>query len=241
MEEVCASLVTATVPLGNLIPAVVRVIDRRGHVAGDDIDPKRSRFNAYVEVRPGDRQPDGRALPLEQALARRLGELGLDAAASGADACAQAFMVSSKRGVDDDTAAKAFLEDAISWLADRYGRENLLLAAVHMDESEPPHSPVWMLPVSRDEATGREWLCARELFDSGSGEVESLERDFFDEIASKHGYTRPYTVAELESALLPGGASDWLGFLSSSEGLPKLRRDGHSAWVYSSEDLISGR
>jgi len=71
---------------------------------------------------------------------------------------------------------------ALRYLEDRYGKENILYAQVHLDEATP-HLHVGVMPVVKDK------LCAKELFTKQ--EMKDLQEDFFYNISSVYDFDKP--------------------------------------------------
>ena len=181
------------------LEAVGKELDRRAHTYVNDVDLSRSDKNVNFWVR----REDGRALPLEESIERRMGELHTRRAVRKDAVKAMGFIVSTNGALSDDDAWE-FLRDAVAWFDSRYGSENLLAASVHFDEGVP-HAHLWIAPVVRD-ADGYDRLCAKELFApderrknpetgkweiTAQGTMSQLQQDFWREVASRWGYERP--------------------------------------------------
>lgn len=78
-------------------------------------------------------------------------------------------------------AQKRFFDDCTEFFAERYGKENVVSAVVHLDESTP-HLHLNLMPVT----DGR--LCAKELFDPSA--LRELQTDFYEVVGKKHGLKR---------------------------------------------------
>jgi len=70
----------------------------------------------------------------------------------------------------------------LRYLEDRYGKENIIYAQVHLDEANP-HLHVGLVPVVKDK------LCAKELFTKQ--EMKNLQEDFFYNISSVYDFDKP--------------------------------------------------
>lgn len=77
---------------------------------------------------------------------------------------------------------RAFFEDAINFFADRYGRDRLVNATVHMDETTP-HMHIGLVPVTED---GR--LAAKSIFTRT--ELKNLQTDFAKDVGFRYGLER---------------------------------------------------
>lgn len=191
------------------LQAVGKELDRRAHTYANDVDPTRSHLNHYYRVRQGDE----RAMPLEEALERRMGELNTRRAVRKDAVRAMGFVISTNDALDDERAHE-FLRESLHWFGRRYGFENLLAAAEHFDEGTP-HLQLWLAPVIHDDETGYDRLCAKELFapdkrkkvkDEATGKVSwevtaqgtmsQLQQDFWEQVASRYGYERPLDHAK---------------------------------------------
>ena len=76
---------------------------------------------------------------------------------------------------------KQFFDDCTEFFAERYGKENVVSAVVHLDESTP-HLHFNLMPVMG----GR--LCAKGLFDRSA--LRELQTDFYEVIGKKYGLKR---------------------------------------------------
>lgn len=78
-------------------------------------------------------------------------------------------------------AQKQFFDDCTEFFAERYGKENVVSAVVHLDESTP-HLHFNLMPVTDDR------LCAKELFDRSA--LRELQTDFYEVVGKKYGLKR---------------------------------------------------
>lgn len=76
---------------------------------------------------------------------------------------------------------KQFFSDCTEFFAERYGKENVVSAVVHLDE-RTPHLHFNLMPVTG----GR--LCAKELFDRTA--LRELQTDFYGIVGKKYGLKR---------------------------------------------------
>lgn len=94
------------------------------------------------------------------------------------------FILGSDKGFFDGIspeAQKQFFDDCTEFFAERYGKENVASAVVHLDESTP-HLHFNLMPVTG----GR--LCAKELFDRTA--LRELQTDFYEVVGKKYGLKR---------------------------------------------------
>ena len=83
-------------------------------------------------------------------------------------------------GISPET-QKRFFDDCTEFFAECYGKENVVSAVVHLDESTP-HLHFNLMPVTG----GR--LCAKELFDRAA--LRELQTDFYEVVGKKYGLKR---------------------------------------------------
>ena len=83
-------------------------------------------------------------------------------------------------GISPET-QKHFFDDCTEFFSERYGKENVVSAVVHLDESTP-HLHFNLMPVTG----GR--LCAKELFDRAA--LRELQTDFYEIVGKKYGLKR---------------------------------------------------
>ena len=76
---------------------------------------------------------------------------------------------------------KQFFADCTDFFSERYGKENVVSAVVHLDESTP-HLHFNLMPVTG----GR--LCAKILFDRTA--LRDLQTDFYEAVGKKYGLKR---------------------------------------------------
>ena len=76
---------------------------------------------------------------------------------------------------------KQFFADCTEFFSKRYGKENVVSAVVHLDESTP-HLHLNLMPVTN----GR--LCAKELLDRTA--LRNLQTDFYEAVGKKYGLER---------------------------------------------------
>ena len=75
-----------------------------------------------------------------------------------------------------------FFENCTKFFAERYGKENIISAVVHLDETTP-HMHLNLMPVTKD---GR--LCSKQLFDKP--QLQQLQTDFYEAVGKHWGLQR---------------------------------------------------
>lgn len=81
------------------------------------------------------------------------------------------------------TKSEDYLRDALTWLKDKHGAENILSAVIHNDETTP-HLQVMVIPLD-----DRGKLNARALV-GGKAQLSAMQTDFAERVGRKHGLDR---------------------------------------------------
>lgn len=81
------------------------------------------------------------------------------------------------------TRSEDYLRDALTWLENKHGAENILSAVIHNDETTP-HLQVLVIPI--DE---RGKLNARSLV-GGKAQLSAMQTDFAERVGAKYGLER---------------------------------------------------
>lgn len=82
----------------------------------------------------------------------------------------------------DDT-GNGYFSDALKWLQQRHGRENVICAAVHLDETTP-HLVAYVVPLTADHR-----LSCRDFL-GGRAKLKQLQTDFHAACGKKQGLER---------------------------------------------------
>lgn len=77
-----------------------------------------------------------------------------------------------------------YFRDALRWLEERHGKENIITAGIHRDESTP-HLYVHVVPMDRN----RNKLNCR-AFLGGADVLSAMQTDFYEKVAINHGLQR---------------------------------------------------
>lgn len=199
-----APLVAKKLKAGSSAEAIGEELDRRAHVYANEIHPERTPDNEYwvggewVAGRDG-AKPEA----LDEAIERRMGELNTKRKIRSDAVKAEGFVLSSNSQLDERSAVE-FLKEGVEWMAERYGVENLLAAAIHVDE-DTPHAQFWIAPVIHGRDGEYDRLSAKELFTPNKlsrdrktvvkeGTLTKLQRDFYREVSSRYGFSEPFTA-----------------------------------------------
>lgn len=94
------------------------------------------------------------------------------------------FVITSDRAFFDSiniVQEKEFFKDAVEFVKNRYGSDNVISATVHKDE-KTPHLHVYITPIKNGK------LSAKSIFDRN--ELASLQTDFFQSVGQKYKLDR---------------------------------------------------
>jgi len=75
-----------------------------------------------------------------------------------------------------------YFDDALTWLRQRHGAENLISAHIHRDETTP-HMVVYVVPRDGDKLNAKKWL-------GGKAALSKMQTDFAENIGQKFGLQR---------------------------------------------------
>lgn len=92
------------------------------------------------------------------------------------------WVITSPKGLQDDE-QREFFQLSCNFLSERYGRENVVQAVVHMDETTP-HLHFYFIPVVPDERHGGEKICCNDVLNRY--ELQHFHTDF-QKYLSEHG------------------------------------------------------
>lgn len=90
---------------------------------------------------------------------------------------------SPERFEDPDFNYKKYFDDALEWLRERHGKENVLAGSLHEDE-KTPHIVVYVIP--KDDQ-GK--LNCRKFL-GGKAKLSAMQTDFAKKVGEKHGLKR---------------------------------------------------
>lgn len=118
----------------------------------------------------------------DRAFFDRLQEETKNAAVNAAHECYASGMPFSQSHIEREDRTEAFFRDAYEFLAERYGRENVISATVHLDESTP-HMHFNFVPITKD---GR--LCAKEVLSKAT--LTEQQTAFHEQVGQRYGLDR---------------------------------------------------
>jgi len=85
----------------------------------------------------------------------------------------------------------AYFEDALGWLKERHGDENIVYAGIHRDETSP-HLYAYAVPLEEREKDGQpiQKLNARGFLGGSKHVLSEMQTEFAEKIGAKHGLER---------------------------------------------------
>lgn len=140
-----------------------------------DIDATKTELNYHLVEPPAS---------YHKAIKQRIDALDLKRAVRKDAVLMCSFIVSSDKGFFDGLSQeqqRAFFADAVKFFQNRYGKENVIAATVHMDEATP-HMHLCLTPI-RD---GK--LSAKAIFTKQ--ELKDLQTQYAASVGEKHGLER---------------------------------------------------
>lgn len=76
----------------------------------------------------------------------------------------------------------AYFTDALSWLRERHGAENVVYAGIHRDETTP-HMYAYVIPRDGEKLNAKKWL-------GGAKALTEMQTEFADRVSKQHGLQR---------------------------------------------------
>lgn len=98
---------------------------------------------------------------------------------SDAVLCIEYFIGRSPEWQGDDA---AYFDQAVAWLEDRHGPENVVSAHVHRDETTP-HLVAYVVPRDGEKLNAKKWLGGRAV-------LSAMQTDFWERVGRQHGLER---------------------------------------------------
>ncbi|MCL2360011.1 MAG: plasmid recombination protein, partial [Candidatus Bathyarchaeota archaeon] len=177
---------------------IIRVAGmKKFDVAGIQIHDLRSRdvshTNTYIDFERSSLNYDlhngEQKINFTEVINERIRSLDLKRAVrKDANIMAQLFISASPEwfGQIDEQVQRKYFEDAYGWVCDRYGKENIISAIVHLDEATP-HMHVNFVPVSNGKVCYADLFSERPHAGRGrkGGQLTTLQDDFHEHNKSK--------------------------------------------------------
>ncbi len=118
----------------------------------------------------------------DRAFFDRLKEETMENLIKAEHSCYAAGLPFSESFIEYEDRTEAFFRDAYEFLVNRYGRENVISATVHLDETTP-HMHFNFVPVTKD---GR--LCAKDVLSKAT--LTEQQTAFHEQVGMKYGLDR---------------------------------------------------
>lgn len=153
--------------LGNIGGSVSHTLRTRDTLNADPgLTPRNEHFGADT--------PD----QIKAAIAARLP----DKRRSDAVLCIEYFIGSSPNAFKNRESDEKYFNDALEWLKQRHGAENVVSAHIHRDETTP-HMVAYVVPRDGDKLNAKKWL-------GGKAVLSKMQTDFAEKVGNKHGLKR---------------------------------------------------
>ena len=130
---------------------------------------------------------------------------------SDAVLCIEYLVTASPEAFTDDKLdAKQYFHDALDWIRERHGADNVISGHLHLDETSP-HLVAYVVPL--DAATGR--LNAKKYL-GGKATLKAMQTDFAERVGRSHGLARGLEGSKATHQTVQA----FYGALSASQRVP---------------------
>lgn len=102
---------------------------------------------------------------------------------SDAVLCVEYLITCSPDALDSEKRHLEYLDDAKRWLENKHGKENVIAASVHLDETTP-HLVAYVVPLDKKQTLN----C--KAFLGGKAKLNALQSDFAKKVGAKYGLER---------------------------------------------------
>lgn len=119
--------------------------------------------------------------------------------------CVEYMIGSSPGALKTDKDHQAYLTDALRWLKERHGADNVIAASIHMDETTP-HLCAYVVPL---DASGK--LNAKQFL-GGRQTLSAMQTSFAKDVGEKHGLERGIERSTAQHTSI----KEWYGLLNES-------------------------
>lgn len=155
-------------------------------------DPTRTPQNLHTET-------GGSAAVMEKIKARLPEKRRKDAVL-----CVEYMVGSSPGALKTEDEHRRYLSDALAWLKQRHGAENVVAATIHMDETTP-HLCAYVVPLKDGKLNARHFLGGRQT-------LSAMQTSFAKEVGEKHGLERGIERSTARHTTI----KEWYGLLNES-------------------------
>lgn len=132
--------------------------------------------------------------------------------------CLEYLITASPAFFDGGKSRMDYFNQCLTWLRQKHGKQNVLSATVHLDETTP-HLVVYIVPLTSD---GR--LSAKD-FVGGPAKLSKLQTDFHTAVGGKFGLTR----GQLGSTATHQSVSQFYEAMNAAPSLPEVAVVDHLA------------
>lgn len=101
---------------------------------------------------------------------------------SDAVLCIEYFIGASPEAFKNHSSGDGYFSDALEWLRQRHGAENVISAHIHRDETTP-HMVVYVVPRDGEKLNAKKWL-------GGKAALSKMQTDFAEKVGQKFGLQR---------------------------------------------------
>jgi len=92
------------------------------------------------------------------------------------------FIGASPEAFKDHMGGGEYFKEALAWLKQRHGAENVISSHIHRDETSP-HMVVYVVPRDGDKLNAKKWL-------GGKAALSKMQTDFAEKVGQKFGLQR---------------------------------------------------
>ncbi|GAB6059733.1 MobV family relaxase [Desulfonatronum parangueonense] len=152
----------------------------------------KSARHAFREIETPNADPDLRqdnavygertAKKVDEAVKKRIDELNRKSKIRKDAVYCIEFLVTYSPGALEPKEAQQYFMDALRWIGNKFGKENVVSAVIHHDE-KTPHLCVFLTPIFNSR------LNARDRF-GGPAKMSKMQDDFAAQVGGKHGLIR---------------------------------------------------
>lgn len=115
------------------------------------------------------------------------------------------YMIGSSPGALTDEQHKKYLSDALKWLKERHGEENVIAGSIHFDE-RTPHLCAYVVPLDESgKLNAKKFLGGRQT-------LSAMQTDFAKSVGEKYGLERGIERSTARHTTI----KEWYGLLNES-------------------------
>ena len=119
--------------------------------------------------------------------------------------CVEYMIGSSPGALKSDKDHQAYLTDALKWLRERHGADNVIAASIHMDETTP-HLCAYVVPLdNQGKLNAKKFLGGRQT-------LSAMQTSFAKEVGERYGLERGIERSTAQHTSI----KEWYGLLNES-------------------------